>query len=156
MCLAYISKYFLNVCLMQSLVHCKAPSCGTAGPLVTGANPIPDSYMTASSSGAGYPASSARLHGTSVWRAESTVYNSQNPVFYIQVSFGIFGLGWRALWSKHCFKHRGFIQLQPLLISSVAWPAVHPFCTLLKVKTIKVKAEDFINSLSSSYDAILS
>ena len=63
-----------------------AQTCDNAEPLVTGNNPIPDAYMTASSSYR--PASTARLHYQSaVWRPTDAEQNAPVPTCYFQVSF---------------------------------------------------------------------
>jgi len=64
---------------------------------VTGANPIPDSHMTATSYlGSPYNnlPQNARLHGPSAWMPSFAELEDPLSNFYLQVSLGTFDLGW--------------------------------------------------------------
>ena len=75
------------------LFHFTAPTCD--GPLVGGANPIPDVHMTASSyligvTGIHFLPSNARLNGTSAWCPSTAEIDAPIPTMYIQVSLSAF------------------------------------------------------------------
>jgi len=61
--------------------------CAASGPLVDGTNPIPDSYMTATSEwSALYVAPMARMSSGGAWWAADAETLAPVPNFYMQVS----------------------------------------------------------------------
>ena len=71
----------------MSIFNFTAQTCDNVEPLVTGVNPIPDAFMTSSST---YRvASSARLHGTWAWKPSPEEESTPVPTFYLQVSLDI-------------------------------------------------------------------
>jgi len=65
----------------------KDPACAVDGPLLTGANPVPDSYFTASSEySATFAAYKARIGVTTTcWIATMAEIEAIPPSLYIQV-----------------------------------------------------------------------
>jgi len=76
-------------------------TCTVEEPLLNGANPVPDSYFTASSDySASYAAPCARLYGTSSWWTP-TVDESIPVTFFLQVSiYNIFAIEFDAEFEK--------------------------------------------------------
>jgi len=86
------SSLNINVNIYFSIT--KAPTCTTDEPLVGGATPIPDSYMTASSVYAAHRMPfNARINGTSAWCASTLERDATEPNMYLQVSLCIVKLG---------------------------------------------------------------
>jgi len=62
------------------------PVCAADGePLLNGANPVPDSYFTASSNGATYDPHLAGLPRTKYWAPMTAEKDAVPPTFYLQV-----------------------------------------------------------------------
>jgi len=91
-CLGVVIHYLFQTLsnTFKTILLNTAPTCGTEEPLLSGVNPVPDAYFTASSvwySPKNDPYK-ARLNSGSAWSPSDAYWGAPEPNFYLQVSLG--------------------------------------------------------------------